>query len=538
MPTLTRHLPLLNEVWRLALPVILSNLLVSLVNIVDVFMAGRLGPLAIAAVGLASGVQTLVLVGVMSVTFGAMTLAAQAFGAHDGALLSHITRQSLSLTVLLSLVLGGVGWLAAEPLLYALGGGEAVATQVTEMAVGYLRLLFAGTVFLGLNLTVNSLLQGVGDTLTPLYITAAANVFNIVFNYLFMFGPGPLPALGVAGAALGTLLARAIASGLGLIIFYRGRGRVQLLPGSYRPDWGMFRNILSVGVPSGVQGVVRSAAQLLLLGVISATAAGSYGVAAQAIGLQLESLAFMPGLAVSVAATSLVGQSLGAWQPDEARRRGDMAIILGVIVMSVIALPMLAFAPQLIRAFDPSAHPTVISAGTSYLRVNGLFLPLLAVAMVTNGTLRGAGDTRPGMIGTIVGRALIVVPLAQLLALRLGFGVVGVWWALSTGTVVQAAWVYLRWRGGRWVQVALHGSRLYREHLQGLSEPVLTRFLDEVRTPAMKLGAAEHVTPEGVLYTLGSTELTVRFTQGSFQLSGSLREPVTSSAPVPAHAYD
>ncbi len=534
----TRHLPLLNEVWRLALPVILSNLLVSLVNIVDVFMAGRLGPLAIAAVGMASGVQVLVLVGVMSVTFGAMTLAAQAFGAQDAAQLSHITRQSLLLTVLMSLVLGVVGWLAAEPLLYALGGGEAAATQVTEMAVGYLRLLFAGTVFLGLNLTVNSLLQGVGDTLTPLYITAAANVLNIIFNYLFMFGPGPLPALGVTGAALGTLVARAVASGLGLIVFYRGRGPIQLLPGSYRPDWVMFGRLLSVGVPSGVQGVVRSGAQLLLLGVISATAAGSYGVAAQAIGLQLESLAFMPGLAVSVAATSLVGQSLGAWRPDEARRRGDMAIILGVLVMSAIALPMLAFAPQLIRAFDPSAHPTVISAGTSYLRVNGLFLPLLAVAMVTNGTLRGAGDTRPGMIGTIVGRALIVVPLAQLLALRFGFGVAGVWWALCTGTAIQAAWVYLRWRSGRWVQVALHGSRLYREHLQGLPEPVLTRFLDEVRTPAMKLGAMEHVTPEGVHYTLGGARLDVRFAQESFQLSGSLPEPVAASAPVPAYAYD
>lgn len=539
MTAVTRYLPVLGEVWRLALPVIASNLLVSLVNVVDVFMAGRLGPLALAAVGLANGVRVLVLVGVMSVTFGATTLAAQAFGAKDEALLSRVTRQSLSLVVLLSLLLGGVGWLVTEPLLHALSGGEAVDAQVAEMAAGYLRLLFAGTVLLGLNLTINSLLQGVGDTLTPLYITAAANVLNVVFNYLFMFGPGPLPALGVTGAALGTLAARAAASGVGLYVFYRRHGPIQLLPGSYRPDWALYRNILSVGVPSGLQGVVRTGAQLLLLGIISATAAGTYGVAAQAIGLQLESLAFMPDLAVSVAATSLVGQSLGAWRPDEARLRGNTAIFLGVLVMSALALPMFALAPGLIRLFDPSAHPTVIAAGTSYLRVNALFLPLLTVAMVTNGTLRGAGDTRPGLVGTVIGRGLLVVPLAHLLALRLGFGVTGVWWALCAGTVVQAAWVWGRWRGGRWLRVALRQSRLYRVHLQELPEPVQTRFLNKVRTPVMQLGAVERVTPEGVLYTLGEGELTVRFTRGNFQLSGSLPQPEAARAGlVPTPAYD
>ncbi len=151
--------------------------------------------------------------------------------------------------------------------------------------------------------------------------------------------------------------------------------------------------------------------------------------------------------------------------------RGNVAIFLGVLVMSTLAVPMFAFAPQFIGLFDPSAHPTVISAGTSYLRINALCLPLLAVAMVTNETLRGAGDTRSGLVGTIIGRALIVVPLAQLLALRLGFGVTGVWWALCTGTVIQAAWVWTRWRGGRWLEVALRQSRVYRVICKGCQRP-------------------------------------------------------------------
>jgi putative MATE family efflux protein len=539
---LRARLPLLGTVWRLALPVILSNVLISLVNVVDIFMVGRLGPLEIAAVGMATSVRMLVLIGIMSVTAGAMALAAQAYGARDARALSHVARQSLSLTVLLALLLSAVGWALAEPLLGALNSGG--DPQAAALGAEYVQILFLGTVLLALNLVLNSLMQGAGDTMTPLYITAGANVLNILFNYLFMFGPGPLPALGVAGAAVGTLIARFVASVIGLLILYSGRNPVHILPGSYRPDWAMFRDILAIGVPSGLQGVARNGAQVLLLGIVTSTAAGTYGAAALAIGLQIESLAFMPGLAISVAATSLVGQALGTWDPQEARRRGDTAIILGVLVMSLAAVPIFVLAPQILRLFDPSAHPTVVAAGTSYLRINALFLPLLAVAMVTNGTLRGAGDTRPGLVGTVIGRCIIVVPLAHLLALTLDFGVVGVWWALCVGTTIQALWVALRWRGTRWQGVALRKTALYRQHLRELPERVQRRFLEEVRTPLMaRLGANEAVEEGGVRYTLpeGRGAAFVRFRADAFEITEGrehLQHPPRTTLPkFPKAAY-
>jgi putative MATE family efflux protein len=533
MPVLSilkRQLPVYAQVWRLSFPVIIANLLQTAVNVVDVFMAGRLGPIEIAAIGMSNTVRLVVLIAIMAVTAGSMALAAQAKGARDPAQLSFVTRQSLSLTVLLALMLSVIGWFVSEPLLTFLNSGG--NPEVVTLGTGYLQLLFLGTVFLVVNFTINSLMQGAGDTVTPLYISGAVNVLNILFNYVFMFGPGPLPAFGVAGAAMGTVAARIIASAIGLYILYSGRNIIKILPGSYWPNWHMFRDILTIGVPSGLQGIVRNTAQVLVLRIITSTAAGSYGAAALAIGLQVESLAFMPGLAISIAATSLVGQSLGAWQVGSARVRGNAAVVLGVVVMTLISLPIILFAPLIVRLFDPSAHPTVVSAGSSYLTINMLSQPLLAVAMVVNGALRGAGDTTPGLVGTVLGRWLVVVPLAYVLALTFGWGVEGVWWSLFAGTTVQALYVLHRWRSGAWVEVALRKTTVHRTHLQYLPEEVQERFLKEVRAPLMaREDTTEVVDDDGVSYRMNDQMIRVVFLDGDYLVQ---KDAATSRhAPLP-----
>lgn len=539
---LARYRVLFVDMWRLALPVMLANLMQSFVNVVDVFMAGRLGPIAIAAVGMSTTIRMLVLIMFLSVAAGAMALAAQARGAGDHAQLSFVTRQTLSLSVLMSLLLTVFGYFAANPILRWLNGdGDPLAVT---LGTDYLQILFLGTVFLITNIVIGRIMQGAGDTMTPLYLVGSVNILNIIFNYLFMFGPGPLPALGVSGAALGTVVARFLGCVLGILIIYSGKNVIRLLPGTYRPDWRMFWDILSIGVPSGLQGVVRNSAQLLVIGIVTSTAAGTYGAAALAIGFQVESLAFMPGLGVSVAATSLVGQSLGAWRVKRAWENGDVAVALGVVIMSLIALPIIIFAPQIIRVFDPSAHPTVIAAGTSYLRINTFAQPLLAVAIVTNGAMRGAGDTRPGLVGTSIGRLAVVVPLAYFLALRWGMGVEGVWLALAIGTTVQAIYIQIQWRSGRWLEVALRKSPLYRQHLKPLPESVRKRFVDTIRTPVMALGAREQLDAAGVTYHLpaGDTEgsIVVRFADNHFDIDQGKRLVPRPNLPVgaAAPAYD
>ena len=327
--------------------------------------------------------------------------------------------------------------------------------------------------------------------------------------------------MGVAGAALGTVLARALGVLVVFIIIYSGRNVIKLLPGSYWPDWQMFSDILTIGVPSGLQGVFRNGSRLLVLGIVTSTEVGTYGAAALAIGFQVESLVFMPGLALNVAATSLVGQSLGKWQPHEARLRGNMAIWIGLVIMVVIATPIVLFAPTIIRLFDPSAHPVLLATGISYLHINTVVLPLSAVALVANGALRGAGDSFPGLVSTVLTRAVVAVGLAWLFAFPLGLGSTGVWLALAVGTVLDAIYMGWRWRSNAWLCIGLQKSEVYRQHLHHLPPAVQQQYLRDVRTPLMaQPGALEQVNDAGVTYRLPERSIQVHFSADDYHLSG------------------
>ena len=494
-----------------------GNLLQSLVNVIDVFMVGRLGPIAIAAVGMSTAIRMLVLVLLLSVAAGAMSLIAQARGANDLARMSFVTRQALSSGVLLSLVLTVAGLLLAEPLLRLTNGGG--QPEAVHLGKTYLQILFLGTPFLVLNVVLEKLMQGAGDTVTPLLLSGSLNVMNIGFNAVFIFGLGPVPAFGIAGAALGTVLARFLSVVIAFTLIRSGRNVVKLLPGSYRPDLRMFKDIFSIGVPSGIQGLFRNGSRLLVIGIVTSTEVGTYGAAALAIGFQVESLAFMPGLGINVAATSLVGQALGHWQPEEARRRGNTAILFGLGVMVLIAVPIVVFAPFILHLFDPSANPLLLKAGLSYLRINTLALPITAIAIIANGALRGAGDSVPGMVSTILTRGIVTVGSAYLLAFSLGLGAVGVWYALVIGICLDSLYMGLRWRGQAWQKVALHKSQVYRQHLSNLPEAVQARYLREVRAPLMaQPDVLEQVESESVVYKTPEGDVRVRFGAGGYQL--------------------
>lgn len=506
---------LLRKVFNLGLPVMLTNLLQSLVVVVDTYMVGRLGELEVAAAGMSNIIRLLFLVMVLSVGAGSMSLIAQAKGARDPKRMSFVARQSISAGWLLSFVLLAAGLLFGEPILrFANGGGD---PRAIELGSAYLQIIFLGMPFLVLNIVFNRLMQGAGDTVTPLWLTTGINLLNICFNWLFIFGIGSMPAFGLTGAAIGTVLSRALGVIIAFAIVRSGRNVIKVGDGGYRPDLSMFRDIFAIGLPSGIQGIFRNGGHLLVMSIVTSTSAGSLGAAALAIGMNVESLAAMPVLGLNVAATNLVGESLGSWQVAQARRRGNFAIYLGTLAMAILTLPIILFAPSIVRFFAPDAGPTLMEAGTTYMRIRTPFLLGTAVAMVCNGALRGAGDTTPGMFSTLLTRGGLSALLAWLFAFPLGMDLLGVWYALAIGLVLDGLYLGIRWRSTVWERVALERTPLYRTHLAALSAETQTDFLHNIRTPFMaQPQTTETVTDETVVYSMPDGDVTIAFRNGSY----------------------
>ena len=206
----------------------------------------------------------------------------------------------------------------------------------------------------------------------------------------------------------------------------------------------------------------------------------------------------------------MVGEALGKWQVVQAQRRGSFAIYLGVAVMAILLLPLVVFAPQIVRLFSPEASETLIEAGTTYLRISTPFLLGTAVAMVGNGALRGAGDTTPGMYSTMLTRGALSVVLAWVFAFPLGMDLLGVWIGLAIGLLLDGVYLGWRWRSNVWEQVAIARTDLYRKHLRRFSAETRANYLKTIRTPLMaQPKTTETVTDDSVIYKLTDREIVI-----------------------------
>lgn len=514
------HPTLLKKIIVLALPVMLSNLLQGAITVIDTIMIGRLGPIPIAAVGMGNTLRLFLLILVLSVAGGAISLIAQAKGSRDPQRMSVVTRQALLSGFLLSILLGIIGYLIAAPALNILNQGAELSA--VELGVAYLHILFLGTPFLILNVISNKLMQGAGDTVTPLLITIAVLVLNIFFNYVFIFGWAFVPAFGVVGAALGTILARAIMLGFTFWLFYSGKNVVQILEGTWRPNWLFIKDILAIGVPSGIQGIFRHGSNLLMIGLVTATSLGTYGAAVLTIGLQVEQIIYQPIVGMNVAATTIIGQDMGKWQPRIAYQKGYLLMTLGILATLLLVIPFYFFIPEVVHLFDPSAHPAILEGSISYFKITLLASVFAAAGIIFTGTLRGAGDTQPAMYSAIINRSLFQIGIGWYLAFPMAMGYIGIWISIVIGRFLNGLMLLYFWWRQRWVQTALEKTTIYRTHLKHLSEKKLQEYLSEIRSPLMaEKGMMEQVEAKKVRYLSPTIDKTIYFSEGQFNIPPS-----------------
>jgi len=425
-------------ILRVAVPAVGAALLQLVFLLIDTFWVGRiLGPAALAAVSTAGfAVWMLIALGEM-IGVGLTAVAARRHGegAHDLAAVAAGTTLALGL-------LGGVavaiaGWLGL-PWLFAIMG---TPPDVTELGRLYLGTYLIGTPFVFGYFATEATFRASGDTRTPLVLLAASVVVNLVLDPLLILGVGPLPALGISGAAIAAIATRGLTLLFGLVFLVRRR-LVRLAVW----HWRSALTVVRVGAPTAATGIIFS---LVYIGLTRVTTRfGTPALAALGVGHKLEGFAYMAATGFALAAAAVVGQNLGAARPDRARRAGWITTGFALTAGSLAAIAFLAFPEALVSVFTSS--PEIIADGASYLRIIAVAEIAMAVEIVLEGAMGGAGFTLQPMLWSVCLTAARI-PLGAWLAGA--YGLVGVWWAISLTGVCRGIAMAMLWSGERWQSV-------------------------------------------------------------------------------------
>jgi putative MATE family efflux protein len=280
-------------------------------------------------------------------------------------------------------------------------------------------------------------------------VMLAVNVVNVAVAWTFTRGLFGLPNLGIAGSALGAMSGHSVGGLVVLWLLVRGRGHLKLGWQVPRPDLARLRRILNIGLPAGAEQVLLQVAQVNLAVVIAQFGTAAY--AAHQVGLRIAALSFLPGWGFSVAATTLVGQELGARNPERARRATYASFALALAVMTSMAVVLFVFADPILRLFTDDA--AVIAAGHIVIRTSAVIQPMMAASFVFSGALRGAGDTRATMVITVATIWGLRLLMAYVLGVMLGLGLFGAWLAVGIDFAVRSLLFWLRFRTGRWARL-------------------------------------------------------------------------------------
>ena len=434
--------PGIGPVIRLALPAVGEQVLNMTVGLVDTFLVGHLGADAIAAVNISNQFVMLATVLFAAVATGSTALIARAVGARDPLIAHRTVNQSMLVGTLVGLTTTALGALLAGPAVRLQGAsGGALPLATVYLRIVSCTFLLSTWLFIG-----NACLRGAGDTRSTMLIMLLVNAVNIAVASALIYGALGLPRLGVAGSALGAACGRATGGAVIVYLLCRGRSGLRLNLRAMRPDPQIIRRVLRVGVPTGVEQLLMRLGMASYLRVVAGL--GMTAVAAHAVALNAESLSYSPGFGFAVAATTLVGQGLGAGDPRRAERDGYLAYRLGGVLMSFMGLVFFLFSRQIVAIFTDD--PQVIALGSGPLRLVAIMQPLLAANMIFNGALRGAGDTRWPMLATGVGIWGVRLPLALLFVLVLEGGLMGAWCAMVVDQIVRGSAAFWRFRSGRW----------------------------------------------------------------------------------------
>jgi multidrug resistance protein, MATE family len=413
------------RVFSLAWPIIAENGLETLLGVVDTMLVAHLANSAIALAGVGGAVQAMqfLLSALAALSIGASVLVAQAVGAKDLTRANSLARQALVWSIILAIPLAAGGFLVPD-LVIGLFGLEPAAAAI---GVQYMRVTMGTAVVLTGLFIGSGVLRGAGDSRTPMLITTIANIINVPLAYVLIYGILGIPGMGAVGSAWATFIARAIALVMLLYVLWRGRNNAGIhirSKSGWRPDVSVVRRVLKIGIPAAFEQILTTMA--FIAGTIVIGHLGTTIFAANRIYFTALAMSFLPGIGFAIAATALMGQSIGAKRLDDGEAVVRTATRGAMVWMGIMGLLLALFATQAMGLFTNDA--AVIELGAGGLRGAAFAMPVLAIVFVYGGGMRGTGDTRTplwifgigvwasvllGSLGlTIIGGGLVTTALA------------------------------------------------------------------------------------------------------------------------------
>jgi putative MATE family efflux protein len=440
--------PIGTALIRLAIPLVLGNLLQTGYQLTDAFWVGRLGAAAVAAVSISFPVSFLVIALGAGFGIAGATLSAQYMGAGRQDMVNHVAAQTMMMVTLTSMVLGAAGYVLAPYLLDLLE----VAPDVYAGALGFMRVSFVGIIFVFLYGMFQALMRGVGETRTPLMIVLGTVVLNFLLDPLFIFGWGPLPPQGVMGAALATLATQALAAVLGIAIFLRGRHGIQLSWRSFLPDPAYIKRAFFLGLPGSIELSTRGLGPMLLSFLVASF--GTVTLAGYGVGTNILQFVTIPAWGMSQAVSTLVSQNMGAGNLQRASRVTFLGAGSSFAILTIVGLIAYIFAPALVAFFVPRA-PDVIAEGAQFIRVMCLAWGGIGVQLCVVSAFRASGNMLVAMVLALVSQFVLQFPLAYILSKHTSLQASGLWWSFPITTIAVAIVSVCWFAQGGWKSTVL-----------------------------------------------------------------------------------
>jgi putative MATE family efflux protein len=425
----------ISTILSLAVPAMIENTLQTVVGFVDTLFVSKLGLKEVTVVGVANAILAVYIAIFMAIGIGTSSLVARYIGAGEMEKAKAVAKQSTWISFIAGLLFGMITVLFAEPLLRIMGAEPKV---LADGAV-YFRIVGGTSLFISLMFIFGSILRAAGDTKTPMKVSWWINFIHIVLDYILIFGVG-FKGFGIAGAAWATVIVRIL--GTMALYFYIKKSKVSFSILSGMSSKSFSSPILKLSGPAAVERLIMRFGQVLYFGLIVRIGTETY--AAHTIAGNIETFSYMPGYGLAVAATTLVGQSIGAKQEKEAYKYGMITTGIAVGFMSFVGILLFFLSPWFATWFTTDEN--AVDMVTSALRIDAFAQPALAVGLVLAGALQGAGDTKSPMYSSALGMWGIRVVGVYVLGIQLGMGIAGVWLSIAIDLYIRAIFLFYRFR--------------------------------------------------------------------------------------------